>query len=263
MTANSRATPHLFSEWDEVSRRLLSRRRLVMFFDFDGTLVRIAPTPNQVRMEERTLTALRKLAHHPCVTLVVISGRRRAELQRFIGLRDVSYLGLYGWETNGKMSFPYPVREVLAATVVDLAARLPGNSGVWIEPKGETFSVHLLHASPERRQQVEKIVKRLLAPRRGTLKLMTNLRDIEVTPVAVGDKGAAVRRFLGGRGRGGALPIYFGDDFSDEPGFAAARAGISVLVGKHRPTRAKFSLRGPAEVTEALSRMEEVIRWRP
>ena len=262
MTSAPRETPHLFAEWDTISRRLLSRRRLVMFLDFDGTLVRIAPTPNQVRVEERTREALRNLAHRPDVALAVISGRRRVELQRHIGLRDLAYLGLYGWETNGNMTFPDPVREALAATIVDLVARLPKHSRVWVEPKGETFSIHLLRASARTRDQVETIVKQLLAPRRGTLKLMANLRDLEVTPVSIGDKGEAVRKFLAEPGRSGALPIYFGDDFSDEPGFAAVRTGISVLVGTRRPTRAKFSLRGPAEVTEALSRMEEVIRWR-
>jgi trehalose-6-phosphatase len=56
------------------------------------------------------------------------------------------------------------------------------------------------------------------------------------------------------------LPVYFGDDFSDEPGFVAARKGIPILVGKRRETQAKFCLRGPAEVTEALSKMEEILR---
>jgi trehalose 6-phosphate phosphatase len=89
---------------------------------------------------------------------------------------------------------------------------------------------------------------------------MANLRDVEVAPVAIGDKGVAVRKFLDQPSMRGALPIYFGDDFSDEPAFAAARKGISILVGKRRSTRAKFCLRGPAEVTLALSRIEEIVR---
>ena len=90
--------------------------------------------------------------------------------------------------------------------------------------------------------------------------MMSNLRDVEVAPISIGDKGVAVRQFLDEPAMRGALPIYFGDDFSDEPAFAAARKGISILVGKRRATRAKFSLRGPAEVAEALTRMEEIIR---
>jgi trehalose 6-phosphate phosphatase len=89
---------------------------------------------------------------------------------------------------------------------------------------------------------------------------MTNLRDVEVAPVAIGDKGVAVKKMLERPALRGALPIYFGDDLSDEPAFASVRKGISILVGKRRTTGARFCLRGPAEVATALSRMEEMIR---
>jgi trehalose 6-phosphate phosphatase len=262
MASKGRLIPHLFADWEHVARRILGRRRVVVFLDFDGTLVRLAPTPGQVRVEDETKAALRKLAAHRSVTVIIISGRRRVELQRHIGLSGLSYLGLYGWETNGNMSFPFPVHEALASTIVDLVARLPENSGVWIEPKGESFSIHLLSATEEMQRQVLRIVKNLLEPRAGTLKLIANLRDLEVAPAAIGDKGASVKKLLSEPTLRGAVPIYFGDDLSDEPGFAAARAGITVLVGKRRDTRAKFCLRGPAEVTEALERLEEIVRWK-
>jgi trehalose 6-phosphate phosphatase len=258
MTPTPRPTPHLFAEWERVRHCIQSRKRVVMFLDFDGTLVRLAPRPDQVRVEQRTRSALKKLARLRGVTLVIISGRRRAELQRYIALPNLTYLGLYGWESNGRIHLPFSVREALACTILDLVARFPGRSGVWVEPKGGTFSVHLLGASAETRRRVRELAEELVRARRGTLKLIANLRDLEVAPVLIGDKGAGVRKILHEPARRGALPIYFGDDLSDEPGFAAARAGISVLVGKRRPTQAKFCLRGPAEVTEALSRMEEL-----
>jgi trehalose 6-phosphate phosphatase len=261
MTTTPRPTPHLFADWDLIRRRIRGSKRLVMFLDFDGTLVRVAPTPHQVRVERATRAALKKLARHRGVTLVVISGRRRAELQRHIGLPNVKYLGLYGWEANGNMSLPFSVREALACTMMDLVVRIPKTSSVWAEPKGGSFSVHLLGASAETRRQVRVLVQKLVRPHRGTLKVMMNLRDLEVAPLSIGDKGVGVRKFLDQPAQRGALPIYFGDDLSDEPGFVAARAGISVLVGKRRKTRAKFSLRGPAEVTKALSRVEEIVRW--
>lgn len=261
MTATPRPTPHLFADWERIGRRIRDSKQLVLFLDFDGTLARIAPTPRQVRVETATRAALKKLARHRGVTLVVISGRRRAELRRYVGLPNVKHLGLYGWEANGSMSLPFSVREDLACTMLDLLARLPKNSGVSVEPKGGSFSVHLLGASAETRRRVRELLPKLVRPRRGILKVMTNLRDLEVAPVSIGDKGVGVRKFLRQPARRGALPIYFGDDLSDEPGFVAARKGISVLVGKRRATHAKFCLRGPAEVTEALFRMEEVIRW--
>jgi trehalose 6-phosphate phosphatase len=262
MTRKPRSTPHLFSGWDAVRRAIERRERVVMFLDFDGTLAHIAPTPDQVRLEQRTRTALSNLARHSSVSVVIISGRRRAELERYIDLPSLKYLGLYGWETNGRMALPLPVREALVATILDLVARLPKNSGVWVEPKGGSFSVHLMGATPQMRNRVESLVAKLVKPRRETLKVIANLRDLEVAPVAIGDKGAGVRSILSEPKWRGALPIYFGDDLSDEPGFEAARTGIPVLVGKRRETRAKFSVRGPAEVTEALSRMEEIVRWK-
>jgi trehalose 6-phosphate phosphatase len=260
MTRTRLATPHLFAQWECVARRIRKNNRLVFLLDFDGTLVRIAPLPGGVLLEEETRDVLRKLAGHRNVTIAVISGRQRAELRHFIGIPNVKYMGLYGWESNGNKRVPFPVRVALARTLVELLTELPAYPGVWIEPKRSSFSVHLKGAGSETQRRVLQRVNKRVEPLRDTLQVMANLRDVEVAPLSIGDKGVAVRKFLDEPAMRGALPIYFGDDLSDEPAFAAARKGISVLVGNRRATRAQFCVRGPAEVTAALSRMEEAIR---
>jgi len=155
---------------------------------------------------------------------------------------------------------PFNVRLAQAGTLAHLSAELPAFPGVWIEPKGHSFSVHLKGASKETRRKVRRRVMKRVQSLRETLQMMANLRDIEVAPISIGNKGLAVRKALEEPAFRGALPIYFGDDLSDEPAFEAARHGIAILVGKRRITRAGFSLRGPAEVTKALTRMEEAIR---
>ncbi len=260
MTGLRRATPHLFVWWERVARRLRRSKRVVVFLDFDGTLVRVAPLPRSVRLEDAARESLRKLAGRRNATVAVISGRQRAELQDLIGIRNVRYLGLYGWENRANRKAPFRVRLALVHTLIDLLARLPGYPEVWIEPKRNTFSVHLKGASSETQRRMRVLVSERVRPQRGILQAMQNLRDVEVAPLSIGDKGAAVRKFLAMPGMRGALPIYFGDDFSDEPAFAAVRKGISILVGRRRATRARYSLRGPAEVAEALSRLEETIR---
>jgi trehalose 6-phosphate phosphatase len=252
--------PHLFAQWDRIARRVRRNQRVVIFLDFDGTLVRVAPLPNNVRLEDGVRDILRKLAAHRKVTLAVISGRQRADLQRYIGLRNVKYMGLYGWESNGNKMARFPDRLALARTLVDLLKELPSYPGVWIEPKRNSFSIHLRGASGETRRQIRQAVSNRVKPLRETLRVMINLRDVEVAPVAIGDKGVAVGKFLERPALRGALPIYFGDDLSDEPAFAAAQKGISILVGKRRATRARYCLRGPAEVAVALTKMEELIR---
>jgi trehalose 6-phosphate phosphatase len=260
MTPGPLKTPHLFAQWDSIAQRIRQKKRLALFLDFDGTLVRIAPMPNAVHLEDGTRRVLQKLAGHRNVTMAVISGRQRAELQRYIGLRKLKYMGLYGWESKGNKRVSFPVRLALVRALVALLAELPAYPGVWIEPKRSSFSVHLLGTSAETQAQVRRQVQKRVMPMSDTLKVMTNLRDIEVAPVSLGDKGVAVTKFLDDPSMRGALPIYFGDDFSDEPGFAAAQSGISVLVGKRRTTHAQFCVRGPAEVAMALSRMEQIIR---
>jgi trehalose 6-phosphate phosphatase len=260
MTRTRPATPHLFAQWEGIARRIRENKRLAVFLDFDGTLVHIAPMPDGVCLEEETREVLKKLAACPNVTLVVISGRQRAELQRYIGIRKMNYMGLYGWERNGNEKSPYSVRLALVHALQSLLAELPAYPGVWIEPKRNSFSIHLKGASPETQRQMRQVVKKLVRPLRDRLQVMANIRDLEVAPLAIGDKGMAVRKFLSKPAMRGALPIYFGDDFSDEPGFVASRAGIPILVGKRRATQARFSLRGPAEVAAALSRMEEAVR---
>ena len=260
MTRKRASTPHLFAQWERIARRIRENKQLVVFLDFDGTLVHIAPMPDGVCLEEDTRQALKKLAARPNVTLAVISGRQRAELEHFIGIRKLNYLGLYGWERKGNEKTPYSARLALVRALQSLLAELPAYPGVWIEPKRNSFSVHLKGASPETQQQVRQAVGESVKPLRKTLQVMANLRDLEVAPVAIGDKGVAVRKFLGKTAMRGVLPIYFGDDFSDEPAFAALREGIPILVGKRRATQARFSLRGPAEVAAALFRIEETIR---
>lgn len=260
MTRNSRNTPHLFSAWDEIAGRIHKSKHVVIFLDFDGTLVRIAPLPSGVHMDPKTRDVLQRLARNRKVTIALISGRQRAELQQLIKIRKIKYMGLYGWENRGNQRVPFEAREALVRMLVGLLAELPAYPGVWIEPKRNSFSIHLLGARAETQRQARRMVEKYIKPLRKTLKAMSNLRDIEIAPVSLGDKGLAARKFLADPSLRGAFPVYFGDDFSDEPGFAAMRGGISVLVGKRRATQARFCVRGPAEVTEALSRMEEILR---
>jgi trehalose 6-phosphate phosphatase len=260
MTGVHSTTPHLFEKWESILRRIRGNNHIVIFLDFDGTLVRIAPMPDAVFLQSETQEVLRRLGKNRKVELVIISGRRRADLQRYIGIRKIKYMGLYGWENKQNKKVPYPERVALAQTLVDLLAELPAYPGAWIEPKLNSFSVHLKGLNGEVQSKVRRAVKKRVEFLPGTLQAMNNLRDVEVAPVSIGDKGIAVRNLLRQTALRGALPIYFGDDMSDEPAFAAVGKGVSILVGKRRATQAKFFLRGPAEVTEALSKMEETIR---
>jgi trehalose 6-phosphate phosphatase len=79
---------------------------------------------------------------------------------------------------------------------------------------------------------------------------------LELLPPEIEGKGAAVRDIVSGYPRA-SLPIYLGDDASDESAFAALPAGITIRVGRARGTAARYALRDTSEVHSFLQRLEE------
>jgi trehalose 6-phosphate phosphatase len=142
---------------------------------------------------------------------------------------------------------------------VSLAETLRTFPKLWIEAKGVSLSIHLRDVPRAMLRRARLAVRRVLVPFNRTLHLFENLIDIEVVPRSIKDKGAAVSAMLNSPAMCGDFTLFFGDDISDESAFAALRNGVSVLVGKPRATNAQYHLRGPAEVTAALSRLEEAL----
>jgi trehalose 6-phosphate phosphatase len=256
MSRPQRIAVPLVANWARVSAQVRSSRRIALFLDFDGTLVDIAPHPNEVRLKTSARRLLRRLARHPRVTVVVISGRRRAELLHYIGLRGIRYFGLYGWE-RGRCS-PLPTSALLALQCarMQLSIHLSSFPGIWVEDKRVSLSVHLFGVSRVVELRARRKLRSVLQPFRKTLRLIENLRDAEIVPRCILGKGLAVREFLAKPAFRHTLPFYFGDDLSDESAFEAVGEGISVCVGPARRTRARYSIGGPAELAFVLSRVE-------
>jgi trehalose 6-phosphate phosphatase len=260
MTLPAGGVPRLFKDWSKIAERIRAHHRVVVFLDFDGTLVAIAPRPGMVNLTPAARRILRRLARHPNVTLVVVSGRRRAELLHFIGIPGIRYFGLYGWESSAKSSLPPRVRRELHRARVRLQRHfLRAYPSVWIENKRNTFSVHLLGTPARLQPQIRSELRAHLKSFRKSLRCAENLRDMEVLPRSMPGKGIAVRRFLAQPEFRNAFPFYFGDDLSDEPGFAAVRRGVSVHVGEGSHTRAQYVLRSPALVVVALRKLESAV----
>jgi trehalose 6-phosphate phosphatase len=254
-----RMAPSLFTDWTRVATLIQSSCRVAVFLDFDGTLVNIAPRPDQVRLAPATRRVLRRLARHPRVTLVVISGRRRSELLRYIGVPGIRYLGLYGWECRGHSPLPTSALIALRRARMQLPIHLSSTPGIWMEDKVHSLSVHFLGLSPPDQRRAWRKLRSLMLLFRETLRVIENLRDAEIIPRCILGKGIAVQQFLAKPARCRVLPFYFGDDLSDEPAFEAVGKGISIRVGAARPTRARYSIRGPAAVTALLTKLEAAL----
>jgi len=260
MSRLERMAPRLVAHWDRVAAQIQLSRRVAVFLDFDGTLVNIARRPDQVHFAPSTRRVLQHLARHPRVTLVVISGRRRAEILRYVGLRGIRYFGLYGWERGRHSCLPISALIALRRARLQLSIHLSSIPGIWMEDKHLSLSVHLLGVSPQGQRLARRKLRSLLLAFQETLRVIDNLRDAEIVPLCISGKGIAVQQFLAKPALCNALPLYFGDDLSDEPAFEAVCKGISIRVGAARPTRARYSIRGPAEVAVVLTKLEAALK---
>jgi trehalose 6-phosphate phosphatase len=256
---NTKPVLDLLKNWDDVAAQIRKRGRVTIFLDFDGTLVDIAPRPELVRLKPEAREVLRRLSKHPLATVVMVSGRRRAELLEHIAVPDIHYFGLYGWERDDHCALPVDAQKALRDVREALEPLLKKYPDLWIENKNSSLSVHLLAVPKALHGKLREELIAVLQPFQKKLHAVGNIRDVEILPRSIPGKGVAVREFLRGRADKKALAFYFGDDYSDESGFLAVGRGASVHVGKPRPTKARYRVKTPADVAKVLGRIEGVL----
>jgi trehalose-phosphatase len=234
-----------------------SAPRVLLFTDFDGTLVPIRERPEDCFLAAAAREALAALAAHRRVAVAVVSGRGLADLRPRVGVAGVACAGNHGLEIEGPgLSFREP-RAVgrageLARLVEELTASLRHTPGAWVEDKGLSASVHYRQVGRDSIPGVLEAVRRVTAPAvaAGRFVLRAGKMVQEVRPAVAWHKGDAVRWLAGqaAPGCGGGVAAYAGDDDTDEDAFAALPGGITICVGENRKTLASYFARGPEEV---------------
>lgn len=235
--------------------------KIALFLDFDGTLAPIAALPADAEIPAETRRELRRVLRNSRVHVTLISGRRRADLIERTGIEGPAFLGLYGWEREPEQRGPGAAERAVERAYELLLPALEASAGVWIENKSLSLAIHFKDAQMRDRRKAEARVLRVLRTLlRRELRIERNLRDWEILPWACGDKGAGVRRELSRNGTRDALPIYIGDDISDEPAFRALKHGVTVRVGPPDATSAAYFIQCPEDVGTVLQRIAAVTR---
>jgi trehalose 6-phosphate phosphatase len=223
-------------------------RRVLVAFDFDGTLAPIVRLPDAAKMRRRTAALLAKMATlYPCA---VISGRARADvLQKVRGIPWRAVLGNHGMEPWRGLA---AARRLVARWCDQLAATLPPAPGVVVENKGPSLAIHyrLAHARGTMRRLV---LRAATALRNG--RIVLGKMVVNVLPAHAPDKGQALLQLCKRLGCDAA--VFVGDDDTDEDAFAlAARFPLlGIRVGRSRRSQAAHFLPGQNAIDELLARL--------
>ncbi len=252
--------PPALEHWDEIERRLAGRRPAI-FLDYDGTLSPIALRPDLATLPEATREVLRRLAER--FPVAILSGRSREDVAALVGLDDLTYAGSHGFDIAGpdvRHEVGDGIPESIDQATERLCEALAGIEGVLVEPKGSSVAVHYRLACEEDLPLIEDSVDAVLA-HHPELKKAFGKKVFELRPNLNWDKGKALLWLLHtqhlGHDHPEVVPLYVGDDVTDEDAFRAiADRGIGILVAeKPRTTAAAYSLRNPKEVRELLERL--------
>lgn len=218
-----------------------------LFLDFDGTLVPIAPRPQDVRVPVWVVPVLRQLQERLAGALALVSGRPLSALDRLLRPLRLPAAGVHGVErrlSDGRIHVHAATLPSLARMATEVLARR--NPSLLVEPKPGALAVHF-RARPELEPHCLLLLRAALVGVEDW-EVLRGPCVAEVKPRRV-SKGRAVAAFLAEPAFSGHVPVYVGFDGADEDGFAAAQAhgGFGVKVGPGA-SRAHHRLSDPQAV---------------
>lgn len=244
----------------------LEGKQAALFLDYDGTLTPIVERPEDAVLAEDMRAVLRELAER--CTLAIISGRDRADVEQRVAIDTLYYAGSHGFDIRGPDGFAKIHEQgeaflpVLDAAEHELTQALRDIAGAQVERKRFSIAVHYRRVAEADVAAVRDIVADVAANHPG-LQQSGGKKVIELQPAVDWHKGKAVRWILQALGldRDTVLPIYIGDDLTDENAFEEIEDyGLGIRVADDdSPTRAHHRLPDTTAVGRFLQRLSEYI----
>ncbi len=234
---------------------LLSRSvsEWALFLDVDGTLLDIAEHPDQVQVPPSLIVDLQRVCASLQGAVGLISGRSIAWIDRAFHPLRFPVAGQQGSEIR-----PAQGDSATIDAIADLGGArrllhpLVGVDGIEVEDKGLTIAVHY-RAAPDR-AWAKKAIERVLASLGPKIEAVPGRLVYEVKARGV-SKGTGVARLAATPPFAGRMPVYFGDDHTDEYAFreVLGRGGIAVQVGPSQAPPGCLWIESPAETRRWLA----------
>jgi len=254
---------YLFSRFNKI-KKLFNNKFILLLLDYDGTLTPIVKTPGKAILHKKAKELLRKLSRIPYCKISIISGRGLEDIKKMVGVKGIVYAGNHGLEIGGpeikfESQVPLRLKSIIRNIVADMQRRLLGIKGALIEDKGLTLSIHYRLVNRKDLPAFKKVISEVINPyvAHGKIKVNEGKKVYEIKPPVEWNKGKVVLWLLARQqfisGVKNVLPIYIGDDLTDEDAFKALkREGLTVFVGKPGYSKADYYLKGTEEVGKFL-----------
>jgi trehalose 6-phosphate phosphatase len=230
--------------------------RYAVFLDFDGTLVDIADQPDSVRMNASTLRRIASIQSRVDHALAVVSGREIAVIDQFLRPLKLPVAGVHGLERRdsaGRLHKAATNGAEFAFHAGTIAQALDGERGVIIEVKSGAVALHF-RLRPDLEMRCRKIAEDLTRDR-PDLALLRGKMVYEIRRTGP-NKGTVIREFLDEPPFSGRVPIFAGDDVTDEEGFLVVNdlGGVSIKIGADQ-TAASYRARDINEFQDWLDNL--------
>ncbi|CAI9116331.1 OLC1v1017446C1 [Oldenlandia corymbosa var. corymbosa] len=250
-------------------------KQIVMFLDYDGTLSPIVDDPDRAFISPEMREAVRDVAHY--FPTAIVTGRCRAKVYSFVKLAELYYAGSHGMDIKGPTKghqykksnqtvLCQPAREFLPMideVYKSLVTKTKSIPGAKVENNKFCLSVHFRCVDEKRWPELAEVVKTVLNDY-PKLKMSPGRKVLEIRPIIKWDKGNALEFLLESLGYANSkdvMPVYIGDDRTDEDAFKVLRKrgqGFGILVSKvPKETNASYTLQEPSEVMCFLKRLVE------
>ncbi len=220
-------------------------RECALFLDVDGTLIDFAPRPDAVCLRPGLIELLDHLGNTLGGALALVSGRPVEQLDALFAPLRLPAAGLHGHQLRpADVTMPIAPADVPDGlhALHEQAERLAhAHPGVLVEDKHSGLALHWRNA-PGAAEAVTAFAQAQLHALPG-FRLQPGNEVIEFVPLG-SDKGRAVQTLMTQAPFAGRMPVFVGDDLTDEAGFAAANriGGWSVLVGARAGSLARHAL---------------------
>ena len=258
--------PSAVEHWSAIRKQLQGKRPAV-FLDYDGTLTPIVSRPEDAVLSRPMRTALERLARS-CLT-VIVSGRERSEVAALVAMDSLYYAGSHGFDITGPhgSAMQHSAGEDFVTDIADAYERLKPEveriPGATIENKRFALAIHYRNVAERDVAPIERMVSAVVEgnPR---LRRTGGKKIFEVRPNIDWHKGKALLWVMEALALSpnDTVPIYIGDDETDEDAFRAIqRDGVAIVVlDESRPTDAHYQVSDVDEVRLVLEQLAEACR---